>query len=132
MTFYSKVSAMVVRNLTKYGLSVTLRPLSEGGGDYDPDTGLASPSGTAGTYDETRKALLADQPGSQISIHFGRTLQNGTLIQDSDKWVYMDADGAVPKLHDNVIIQSIEYKIVNVQVTNPGGVAVLYLLVLRA
>lgn len=131
MSFYSKLNATSTRLITKFGLTVVLRPYSEGGGDYDPNTSTGTPEGTTGAYAENRKAILADQPGSQISIHFGQNLQNGTLAQKSDKWIYMDANGVVPKLHDHVVISGVEYSIVNVQVTNPGGIDLLYLLVLR-
>lgn len=135
MSFYSEISDLVLEMLTEFGTSVTLRRYSQGGGNYNPDTTISVPLGITGTYDETRKALLADQPGSQISIHFGQTLQNGSLVQSSDKWVYMDASGSAPTLQDHVILGSsdlpIDYSIINVQVTSPGGVPVLYLLVLR-
>ncbi len=109
-----------------------MRRYSQGGGDYDPNTSTGAPVGTSGTYDETRKALIADQPGSQISIHFGQTLQNGTLIQRGDKWLYLSAaDGSMPTLQDHVIIGTLDYSIVDVQVTNPGGIDLLYLIVLR-
>lgn len=117
--------------LTKYGQSVTLRPYSAGGGDYNPSTGAAAPSGPEGALDETRKALTADQPGSQIQRHFGQTNQTDTLIQTGEKWVYLDANGRAPCLQDHVLINSIDYVVIGVQVTDPGGVPLFYLLILR-
>jgi len=132
MSFYDRMSALALKQLTKYGQSVTLRPFSQGGGDYDPNTGAATPDGADGVEDESRKALVTDQPGSQIAQRFGQTLQNGTLLQSTDKWLYMDADGQVPKLQDHVIFDNTDFSIINVQVTSPGGTPILYLLVLRA
>lgn len=131
MSFYSELADTVVEMLTEFGAPVTLHLLSQSGGDYDPNTQVASPIGASGTYDETRYALVCDQPGSQISIHFGQTLQNGTMIQASDKWIYMDANGSAPRLGFGVTFDSIRYTIVDVQVTGPGLVPLYYLLVLR-
>lgn len=132
MTFYSKLTATTLRLLKKFGQPLVLRPYSIGGGDYDPVTGVATPDGMTGQYDETRQCLPTDQPGSQIAQRFGQTLQDGSLVQSADKWVYMDGVGRAPTLQDRILLQGVEYAIINVQVTDPGGVAVLYLMVLRA
>lgn len=119
--------------LTKYGVSVTLRSYSAGTGsnEYDPNTGTGTPLGLTGTYDTTRKALITDQPGSQIQRKFGQSLEKDTLIETGEKWLYLDANGIAPDLQDHIIINNIDYSIVDVQVTGPGNIPVLYLLVLK-
>jgi hypothetical protein len=132
MALYDRTAATVLRLLTKYGQSVTLRKYSQvSGGDYDPNTGGASPVGADGSYDESRKAIAMDQPGSQIAARFGTKYDKNTLIQSGEKWVYMDANGSAPALQDHVLLGGTEYSIMDVQVTGPGGIPVLYLLVLK-
>lgn len=130
MTFYSDLAETSLEMLTEFGASVTLRAFSVGGSDYDPNTGLASAS--SGYTDSTRKGLLLDQPGSQIQRKFGETMGSNSLIQNAEKWVYLDASGNAPRLQDHLIVQGLEYTIVDVQVTAPSGVPLLYLLVLKS
>jgi hypothetical protein len=132
MSFYTRTAATSLRMLTKYGQSFTFRPYSQGGGDYNPSTGVGAPSGIAGQNDSTRMGLATDAPGKRIGPEYGNTLENGTLIQDSDKWLYIDANGAKPSLQDHIIWNSTEYSIIDVQEVSPAGTAVLYLVVLRA
>jgi hypothetical protein len=127
---YTRLNATVIRMLKSYGQEVTLRRYSQGAGDYNPATGSAS--GGVSYTDTTRNALTADQPGSQIARHFGQTLQKGSQIANKEKWLYLDASGAAPTLMDHVLLDGVNYSIVNVQVTAPGGVALFYMLVLQA
>lgn len=132
MNIYNRAIATTLRMLTKYGRTVTLRPYSVASSDYNPSTGQGAPAGEDGSFDTIRRALETDQPGTQISQRFGDTLQNGTLVQSNDKWLYMDAVGAEPHLQDHILMDNINYMIINVQTTKPSGLAVFYLLVLRA
>jgi hypothetical protein len=131
MALYDKLALVALRLLTKYGTDVVLRQLSAGGGDYDPSTGEAIPEGNDGSSDSKRKALVLDQPGTQISQRFGSTLQSNNLIQQGEKWLYMDAKGAPPVMQDKLILTGIEYVIIDVQEYGPGAVPILYLLVVR-
>lgn len=126
---YNKLAATTLRLLTNYGQSAILRPMSLG--VYDSNTGTVTQDGSTGAYDETRKVLPTDQPGQRIAQQFGQTLQNGTMLQRSDKWVYVDASGRKPNLQDLMILGGVSYNIIDVQETNPGGIALLYLVVLR-
>lgn len=127
---YNRIAKNVSKALTKNGQSVILRQYSVGGGDYDPATQTTSP--TMDSYiDFVRKALTTDQPGTRIGPQYGTNMQKGTLIQDSEKWMYLDAAGPAPRMQDHMIIQNIEYSIVDVQVADPGGIPLYYLIVCR-
>jgi hypothetical protein len=127
---YNKLAARVLKSLRKYGQNVTLRQYSVGGGEYDSNTQTASIRGGPST-DSVRKGLVTDQPGTRIGPQYGTNLKPNTLIQDGEKWVYVDAIGVAPKIQDHMIVNGVEYNIADVQVTAPGGIAVFYLLVLR-
>jgi hypothetical protein len=129
MTFYSKLAATSLKLLTKYGRPVTLRQYSASGGDYDPNTGKA----TLATFiDSIRNCVVADQPGNQIAVRFGLTMEASTLMQNKNKWIYMDAKGAQPQLQDHIIFDGVDYTIVSSQATSPGGTPLLYLIVLES
>lgn len=127
---YNKIAARVLKSFTKYGQDIILRQYSVGGGEYDPATQTASVSGGTVT-NTTRKGLVTDQPGTRIGPQYGVNVKKNTLIQDGEKWVYVDAIGPAPKIQDHMIISGVEYAVVDVQVTGPGGIAVFYLVVLR-
>lgn len=125
---YNRLADRVLKQLTKYGRNVTLRQYFIGG-DYDPATQKAS--SVASTVDSIRKALVTDQPSKRIGPQYGVNLKAGSLIQDGEKWVYLDAKGSPPKIQDHMIIGEVEYAIVDVQSISPGEVPVVYLVVLR-
>lgn len=127
MALYDKLALTTKRLFDKYGQEVVLRLNSPG--DYDPETSSVAPLGTS---DHKRKGLVMDQPGSQISQRFGSNNQNNTLVSQSEKWIYLDAIGDKPAMEDKLVVQSKEYAIIDVQEVGPGGVPVLYLLVVRA
>lgn len=127
MSFYSDLAATVTRLLTKYGQSVTLRRYSVGGGSYDPATGVTSVT----TSDEIRIGVILDAPGNRLERIYGQKAQGNTLIQELERWLYIEPNGSVPRLQDHVVVQGTEYVIVDVQTIGPGGIPVAYLLVLR-
>jgi hypothetical protein len=127
---YNKIAARVLKSFTKYGQDIILRQYSVGGGEYDPQTQTASVSGGTPT-NTTRKGLVTDQPGTRIGPQYGTNAKQNTLIQDGEKWVYIDAIGPAPKIQDHVILGGIEYAVADVQVTGPAGIPVFYLVVLR-
>lgn len=128
MALYDKLASTALRLLTKYGRSVTLRQLAVGEGGYDSATGEVT---MPDSVDTTRNALVLDQPGTQISQRFGNNNQLNSLVQQGEKWLYMDANGVAPALQDKVIIDEVEYTIQDVQETGPGGIPVLYMLMIR-
>lgn len=131
MGFYDDMSQTVIAMLATYGQTVYLRRQPVSGGGYDPSTG-GMRSGAVPLPDEPRKGLKTDAPNNRIASMYGQTLQDGTLIQASDTWLYLDADGFAPRLQDHLVVGAREYRVIDVQETSPGGIPVLYLLVLRA
>lgn len=132
MSYYSDVASRAAKTIRRRGRKVILRRISYGGGDYDPATGVGQPIGIEGSVDTTRYVITADQPANRVAQQYGVTLASGTLVQNNDKWVFMDALGPKPALNDRVIFDNVDYAIIDSQETNPGGTAVLYLIVLRA
>ena len=130
MAFYNRLQMTAVRLLEKYGQPVVLRQLGVGGGTYDPATGRNDVA-PGGYVETTRRAITTDAPGKRVGPSYGQTNIAATLIQDADKWVYMDGLGVAPRLQDRLVVGGLEYVIIDVQVTNPGGLALMYLLVLR-
>ena len=117
MKDYSANAATALRMLTNYGQSVTRRTYSAG--TYDPATGTTTPT----TADTTRKGALFD-------IASGTTTVRGTLVQVSDKQLYLDAQGAA-EVTDHYIADGDEYTVVSVGEINPAGTPVLFDLHLR-
>ena len=108
-----------------------LRQFSEGNADYDPDTGKAILEGGSST-DAERKGLVLDQPGTQISQRFGNNMQANSLVQQKEKWLYLDALGPKPAMQDTLIVDQVEFAIIDVQEMGPGGVPLLYMIVVRS
>jgi hypothetical protein len=129
-SIYTRLAATSLKLLTKYGQRAILRPQSTGG--YVPGNSSATLGGSLGQFDEFRQVLPTDQPGQRIAQQFGQSLQNGTLLQKSDKWVYVDAAGRKPGLTDILILGGVSFNIIDSQEVDPGGKALLYLIVLRA
>jgi hypothetical protein len=127
---YNRIANNVAKKLAQYGRSVTLRQYPVGASQYNPSTLTVSIAGTTPT-DTIRKALITEQPGTRIGPQYGTNTKPNSLIQDAQKWIYMDALGARPKPNDKVILDSVSYTITDVQETAPGGVPLFYLLVLN-
>ncbi len=129
MALYDRLALTAKRLFDKFGRTVYLRQRTAAS-DYDTSNGSANATDEA--VDDPRKGLVLDQPGSQISQRFGNNHQANTLVQQSEKWIYLDALGVRPCLQDKLIVDDIEYAIIDVQEIGPGGIAVLYMLVIRA
>jgi hypothetical protein len=131
--FYGPLAETAFRLLTEYGRSVTLRKFTPGGGGkYDPSTARAVSNSQTAKLDKTRQAIVVDAPANRIGSQYGSSVKEGTLIQEFNKWCYMDANGAAPTNQDHIIVGSKTYKIFNVQEYAPGGIPLMYLVVLRA
>jgi hypothetical protein len=129
---YNKLAATVLRLLTKYGQVVVLKKIAvSGAGSYDPATGGASVPGIDGENTQNRKGLPTDQPGNRIGPQYGQNMQTGDLIINKNKWIYIDANGLAPTTEDRLVVEGIEYNIIDVQKIQPGNVPLLYLLVLK-
>lgn len=132
MSLYPHLAATSLRLLKKYGQPVVLRRYSQGGSDYNPSTGRAAPKGANGSNDMTRFAVPTDAPGKRVGQQYGATIEANSLIQDTDRWMYMDANGPKPTQQDHIIYQQTNFSIIDVQEINPGGIPLLYLIVIRA
>lgn len=127
--FYARMQATALRQVKKYGTLVPYKQNSGGGGDYDPTTGMNAIN--SGTNSFNRLALLTDQAGNRINPKDGAILDDGSLIQGGDKWLYFVTDKPRPVLQDQVTVQGITYSIKDVQIYGPGGIDLLYLCVVR-
>lgn len=124
---YNRIAQTVLTLLKKHGQDVVLRKTT--GGTYNALT--QKKDGITVSVDEPRKAVIMDQPGTRIGPQYGTNLQPGTLIRKSEKWIYMDGNGAEPLPNDKVLIGDKMFNVVDSQVTAPGGTALFYLVVLR-
>ena len=129
---YTRLFQTALRLLAKYGQPVTLRRYTQGGSDYNPATGAASPAGPTGINDTIRNGLPTDAPGKRIGQQYGQVVETNSLIQDTDRWMYLDANGLPPTQQDHILYGNVDYSIVDVQTYSPGGFPVLYLVVIRA
>lgn len=129
---YNRMAQTTKRLIRENGMQVLLRRQGQGSADYDPSTGGTDAVGADGSFEQPRYLLKLDQPGSQIAQRFGVNRMAETLIDRNEKWAYMDADGDAPKLNDKVIMEGIEFTLLDVQVCGPSGIPVFYQLVMRA
>ncbi len=132
MDFYPKLAATALKLLTKRGRAVTLRQYFAGGGFYDPNSGASNNVGTPGNQDSIRRGVTTDAPGKRVGPQYGEVIEQNTLVGDNDKWIYLDANGPKPNLADHILFDNLNFSIVDIQEVNPGGVPLLYLLVLKA
>jgi hypothetical protein len=83
-------------------------------GTYDPATGTASTT----TADSARR-------GAVLDFGAGQTLCRGTLIQQGDKRLLLDA--VIPvAMQDHFVVDGAEYVVVSIGETKPAGTPVLY------
>ena len=125
------MSATASKMLAKFGQPAILRQYTAGGGDYDPTTGVANPVIDI-ALDSVRNILILDTAGKQINARAGVLLEKGTVIQDTDRWCYMDAKGNAPTNSDHLIVEGIDYSIIDWQRMSPAGIPMYYLMALRA
>lgn len=130
--FYNRMAKTGLRLLKARGRPVILRMFTPGGGGrYNPATGGAVVNSQPSTKDETRYAVLMDAPEGRVGLQYGLTAQQGTLIAEGQKWIYLDAKGAEPTLKHQVVVDNKTYDVVNVIAYAPSGVPVLYLLTVK-
>lgn len=126
--FYDDLQNVAISMIAEFGTTIVHKPYAVSPGDYDESTGLVTPvTGTS----FNRLALLTEQPGNRINRMDGQVLQDGSLVQRSDKWVYMCSDAQAPKLQDVFTVNGFDYACCDVQVHSPSGQDLLYLVVMR-
>ncbi len=120
--FYDRMSAMALRLITQFGLTITLRTVTPGG--YDTETGETSPETIT---DQVGQGILADYTGIEF--------QANSLIKQGDKKLKLAAKGLTlaPSLLSKVIADGKTYSIVPpLKEINPAGTPLLYELQVRA
>lgn len=109
---YSSSAETVLKLLTNFGQDVTRREYTQG--TYDPSTGLVTPVIT----DSTRK-------GVALPFGAGQTLERGSLIQNGDIRLLLEATGSL-NLQDHFIVDGFEYVILSFAPLSPAGTNVLF------
>lgn len=127
-TFYDDIQATAISMVREFGTTVTHKPFAVAPGNYDETTGIGTPV-TSASF--SRLALLTEQPGNRINSRDGQILQDGSLVQRGDKWVYMVSDAQAPQLQDVFTVNGFDYSCKDVQVYSPSGQDLLYLIVMR-
>jgi hypothetical protein len=119
MSFYSEMATTALELLAEFGVAGVLRRASAG--TFDANAGTVT--GSSNT-DYAITAALFDYSLKES----GASLEDGTVIKAGDKQIYVAASGlaVTPVITDLLIINSITYRMANVKVTAPSGVAVLY------
>lgn len=114
---YDKLQATALRLLESSGRDITRRAYTAG--TYDPATGETSRT----SADTTRSGVL---------LNFGKnvTHYNGTLIQESDKKLIVDATAAI-STKDHFIVGSTEYEVISIAEVNPAGTSLVNILHVR-
>ncbi len=116
MKDYSTTAARVTNTLTKFGRTVTRT--AKTAGTYVPG-GTVTGSSTATS---SRIAALFDFGGQSMT---GQQYVRGSLVQQGDKQMLLDATGAV-ELNDTYTVGSDVYTVVSIGEVNPAGTPVVY------
>lgn len=114
MSVYDRAASLALKQIAKYGRSVTFRQVTPG--TFDPAT-YATTGNT--TTDATVKAFFKDYKERQI---------DGEIIKRNDKQILIAASAlsVTPQTNDTIVDGGVTYTIVNMETVKPGDVAVLY------
>ena len=118
MSLYTGLAATASRRLADIGQAITWLH-DNNDGSFDPVKG-ATTAGTTTAYS-----------ANGVLLDFNTMLIDGDNILRTDKRFVMEA-GDIPEVHDVVTVNSVNYTVVAVRETSPGGVVVLYELQLRS
>src|SRR5688500_9941736 len=122
--FYEELAELAVELLEKFAATVTLRSFSPGGGGkYNPATGKAVSNSQTATKDEDRFCMIGYAPANRIGPLYGSNKDHGTLIQDGNKWCWLDPDGIGPTTKHHLIVGKKTYQFSIVHTYAPGGIA---------
>jgi len=119
MTFnYSGLAAAALRLIDKFGRNVTLRSVTAG--SYDTATMTKTGASDA---DKVVKMAIVEYKQSQI---------DGEVVQRGDELGLLAASAVTAKpVVNDIVIDSVQYKIINIETIKPGDTALLYKLQLR-
>jgi len=115
--FYSQLAATATSLLDTYGQTVTLSRLT--GATFDPILGQDS-GGSTTTW-----------TGSGASFNYNSSEVDGAMVLESDIRLVIEAVSTTPEIGDQVTVDSINYHVVSVNETSPGGTTLKYDLQLR-
>ena len=115
---YASLASTALKQITKFGRSVTLRTVTTG--TFDTGTGVISGASDA---DVTVKAVVTGYKDKQI---------DGQIIRSGDKQVMIAGSAltTAPKTND-IVVDSGDYKIVNIETIQPGDTVLIYKLQVR-
>ena len=114
-SFYDNLASTASRLLNSYGQTIAF---SRETGTIAAGTGVYTP-GTPITF--TGKGADFDYLDSELI---------DTMIERGDKRIILEA-GTAPEIGDKATIGGVEYRVINVQTTAPGGTVVKYDLQVR-
>lgn len=116
MTFYGGLKSVASSVLADKGQNLTFS--REGDTAFDPKTGISTTTPTSFT-------------GYGASFNYNTKEIDGSLIQNGDIKLLLEATATAPITGDQVTIDSIIYRVVNIKTTSPAGEIVVYNLQLR-
>lgn len=115
--FTDNMPATALRLLTKYGEAVSLSRVTEG--SYDVSNGTVA-AGSTTNY--TGYGAPVDYIAAEI---------DGTVIQQGDVRLLLNQTSTEPAVGDTCTLNSIVYRVVNVDRSRASGVNIIYKLQLR-
>lgn len=115
--FYSGLAAVATRLLDTYGQTVTFS--RETGGSFDPVLGVYSGQSTS-TF-----------TGSGAAFDFNRSEIDGEIIQRGDIRLMLEAVDTKPIIGDACTVNGVDYRVMSVMESSPGGTVTHYELQLR-
>jgi len=115
---YETLKGTAAKLITNFGAASVIS--RTGGSTFDPVTGSYS-GGSTTTINA--KAVRAQ---------FTQSEKASQAVQESDIKLLVEAGKGVPLIDDNVLFDSINYRVLNVKEVSPSGVDVFYELQLRA
>jgi len=114
---YPAIQKDVASLIKEFGQVVTCKKYNLS--TYDTTTGISTPI----IKNKKRNGVVA-------SIGDGKTLDPGTLIQNGDIRLLLDASSAVDP-QDHYVVQNVEYTIISIKEISPAGIICYYDLHLR-
>lgn len=115
--FYANLKSTASKLLQSKGQQVTFTRSVEA--SFDPATGIKT---------EDTDITFA---GYGAAFDYNKTEIDGEIVQAGDIRFLMEATDTAPALGDTTTIDSIIYRVMNVEVTSPAGTAVIYTVQLR-
>ena len=112
---YSGLQSTATRLIARFGRAATLVKLTTASGSaYDP-----------GDPAEVEHAVTI------CEIGYKQSERDGTLVEQNDRRIMMDS-AVAPTSQDRIVDGADEFVVVSVEATQPGPVAVMYTVQLRA